>query len=116
MEKFNVYAARLLPKEDYVASGHRACQGCGEVLAMRLIHKAAGRNTIVVSATGCMEIISSPYPESSWKIPWIHVAFENSASVCSGIEAGYKALMRKGRYPKRKINFIGSPAPKYTIE
>jgi len=106
MEKFNVYAARLLPKEDYVTCGHRACQGCAEVLAMRLVHKAMGKNTIAASATGCMEIISSPYPESSWNIPWIHVAFENSASVCSGIEAGYKALMRKGRYPKRKINFV----------
>jgi len=106
MEKYNVYAARLLPKEDFVVSGHRACQGCGEVLAMRLVHKALGRNTIAASATGCMEIISSPFPESAWKIPWIHVAFENSASVASGIEAGYKALMRKGRYPKRKINIV----------
>ncbi len=106
MEKFNVYAARLLPKADYVAAGHRACQGCGEVLAMRLVHKAMGKNTIAASATGCMEIISSPYPETAWNIPWIHVAFENSASVASGIESGYKALMRKGKYPKRKINFV----------
>jgi pyruvate ferredoxin oxidoreductase beta subunit len=107
MEKFNVFAARLLPKADYLASGHRACQGCAEALCMRLVHKALGRNTIVASATGCMEIISSPYPETSWDVPWIHVAFENSATVASGIEAGYKALMRKGKYPKRKINFVG---------
>ena len=107
MEQFNVFAARLLPQQDYVVSGHRACQGCAEVLAMRLVHKALGRNTIVASATGCMEIISSSYPDTAWDIPWIHVAFENSASVASGIEAGYKALMRKGRYPKRKINFVG---------
>jgi pyruvate ferredoxin oxidoreductase beta subunit len=106
MEKFNVFAARLLPREDFVSVGHRACQGCAEVLAMRLVHKALGRNTIVASATGCMEIISSPYPETAWKVPWIHVAFENSSSVISGVEAGYKALMRKGRYPKRKINFV----------
>ena len=108
MERYNVYAARLLPKEDYVAPGHRACQGCGEVLAMRLVHKAMGKNTIVVSATGCMEIILSPYPETAWKIPWMHVAFENPASVASGVEAGYKALMRKGLYPKRKINYVGN--------
>ncbi len=106
MEKFNVFASRLIPKDDYVCSGHRACQGCAEVLAMRLVHKAFGRNTIAASATGCMEIISSPYPETAWDIPWIHVAFENSASVCSGIESAYKALMRKGKYPKRKINFV----------
>ena len=107
MEKYNVFAARLLPEEDFVVTGHRACQGCAEVLAMRLVHKALGRNTIVASATGCMEIISSPYPETAWKVPWIHVAFENAASVASGVEAGYKALMRKGRVPKRKINFVG---------
>jgi pyruvate ferredoxin oxidoreductase beta subunit len=106
MEKYNVFASRLLPKEDYVCSGHRACQGCAEVLAMRLVHKALGRNTIACSATGCMEIITSPYPESAWNIPWIHVAFENSASVGSGVESALKALMRKGRIPKRKINVV----------
>jgi pyruvate ferredoxin oxidoreductase beta subunit len=106
MEKYNVYAARLLPKEDYIAPGHRACQGCAEILALRLVHKALGRNTIAASATGCMEVVSTPFPESAWKIPWIHVACENAAAVGSGVEAGYKALMRKGRYPKRKINFL----------
>jgi pyruvate ferredoxin oxidoreductase beta subunit len=106
MEKYNVFASRLLPKEDFLCSGHRACQGCAEVLAMRLVHKALGRNTIVASATGCMEIISSPFPETAWNLPWMHVAFENSSTVASGIESGYKALMRKGRVPKRKINFV----------
>jgi pyruvate ferredoxin oxidoreductase beta subunit len=103
----NVYVARLLPTEEYVVSGHRACQGCGEVLAMRLVHKALGRNTIVASATGCMEIISSSYPDTAWAVPWIHVAFENAAAVASGIEAGYKVLVRKGKRPDRRINFVG---------
>ena len=43
MEKYNVYAARLLPKDDYVSQGHRACQGCAEALAMRLVQKELGR-------------------------------------------------------------------------
>jgi len=107
IENLNVYSARLLPQKDTFCPGHRACQGCAEALAVRLVHKALGRNTIVASSTGCMEIISSSYPDSAWDIPWMHVAFENSASVCSGIEAGYKALMRKGRVPQRKINFVG---------
>ncbi len=107
MEKFNVYAARLLPKEDFVSTGHRACQGCGEVLALRQVHKVLGRNTIVASATGCMEIITSPYPESAWKVPWIHVAFETAASVGSGVEAAVKVLQRKNRFPdKEKINIL----------
>jgi pyruvate ferredoxin oxidoreductase beta subunit len=103
-----VFSARLMPPGEPVVSGHRACQGCGEVLAMRLVHKELGRNTIVCSATGCMEIISSSYPDSAWDIPWIHVAFENSAAVASGVEAAYKVLARKGRFdPGRKITFVG---------
>ncbi len=106
MEPMNVYVARLLPTEDLVVPGHRACQGCGEVLAMRLVHKILGRNTVVASATGCMEIISSSYPDTAWAIPWLHVAFENSAAVAPGIESGMKALVRKGRIPQRKLNFV----------
>jgi len=102
-----VYSARLMRPDETVVSGHRACQGCGEVLAMRLVHKELGRNTIVCSATGCMEIISSSYPDTAWDIPWLHVAFENAAAVVSGVESAYKVLQRKGKFdPGKKINFI----------
>jgi len=96
-----------LPKEDWLAPGHRACQGCGTVLPLKLALKVLGPNTIAVSSTGCMEIISSPFPYTSWKIPWIHVAFENAATVASGIETAIKALKRKGKLPKKeKINVV----------
>ena len=80
-----------LPNEELFAQGHRACAGCGAAIAMRHILKAAGKNTIVVSATGCMEVVSSPYPETSWKVPWIHAAFENAAAVATGIVEALKA-------------------------
>ena len=106
VESTNVYAYKLITKKDYFAPGHRACQGCAEALAVRLVAKALGRNVIVSSATGCMEIISSPMPYTSWRVPWIHVAFENAAAVASGVEAGMKVLMRKGRVPKKKMTFL----------
>ncbi|NOZ82450.1 MAG: pyruvate synthase subunit beta [Euryarchaeota archaeon] len=81
--------------EELFAPGHRGCAGCGCTVAMRLALKAAGRNVIVTHATGCMEVISSPYPETAWRVPWIHVAFENSAAVASGVEAALRALGRK---------------------
>ena len=97
----------LRSKEELFKRGHRACQGCAAALGIRHLMKAAGRNTIVVSATGCMEIVSSPYPYTSWAVPWIHVAFENAAAVASGIEAAIKVLSRKGKIdPNRKINVI----------
>jgi pyruvate ferredoxin oxidoreductase beta subunit len=76
-------------------------------LAVRLVAKALGNNVIVASATGCMEIISSPLPFTNWDVPWIHVAFENTAAVLSGAESAYKALARKGRIKDRGTVFLG---------
>ena len=97
MEKLNVYVPRLITKKERFVPGHRACIGCGEALAVRLACKALGDNVIVANATGCMEIVSSQIPYTSWTIPWIHTLFENTAAVASGVEAGLKAMKRKGR-------------------
>jgi pyruvate ferredoxin oxidoreductase beta subunit len=97
MENYGVYAARLAPKIDGLAPGHRACIGCGEALAVRIACKAMGGNIIVSNATGCMEVISSQLPATSWDVPWIHTLFENTAAVASGIESALKVLTRKGK-------------------
>ncbi|MDR1110714.1 MAG: pyruvate ferredoxin oxidoreductase [Deltaproteobacteria bacterium] len=91
---------------DSLASGHRACQGCGEVLALRLLLKALGTDFIAVSATGCMEVCTGPYPQSAWRMPWIHVAFENAAAVASGVEAATHVLRRKGRGHDQRIPVV----------
>jgi len=76
------------------ASGHTACAGCGQAIAARLVVETAGPNTIIANATGCLEVFSTKYPESSWGVPWIHSLFENAGAVASGIE---RALKYKGR-------------------
>ncbi|HID28241.1 MAG TPA: pyruvate synthase subunit beta [Methanosarcinales archaeon] len=75
--------------------GHRACSGCGETIAVKWILEATGENVIVCSPTGCLEVFSTPYPESAWNVPWIHSLFDNVAAVASGVEAGLKALGKK---------------------
>lgn len=100
------FTLKRLPSFEALASGHRACQGCGEVLALRLAMKAVGKDVIVVNATGCMEVVTTPYPETAWKVPWIHVAFENAAAVGSGIEAARKAMSRKGRLTEDKAKVV----------
>jgi len=94
------------PTEEYINSGHRACQGCCEVLAVRHVLKAVGPDVVLAMATGCMEIISSPYPLTSWNIPWIHIAFENAAAVASGVEVALKALRRKGRIRDKDVTVV----------
>jgi pyruvate ferredoxin oxidoreductase beta subunit len=75
-----------------LAPGHRACLGCGEALGARLAITAAGPNVIVTNATGCLEVFSTAFPDTAWRVPWIHSLFENAAAVASGIEAALKAL------------------------
>jgi pyruvate ferredoxin oxidoreductase beta subunit len=106
MQNYNVYVPRLVTKKDTFVSGHRACIGCGEALAVRLACKALGQNVVIANATGCMEIVSSPLPTTSWKVPWIHTLFENSAAVASGIESGLKMLMKKGRIAQQEIKVV----------
>jgi pyruvate ferredoxin oxidoreductase beta subunit len=104
--EIDVYAANTVSKEEFAVPGHRACQGCAEILALRMALKIFGRNTIIAMATGCMEIISTPLPLTDWKLPWIHVAFENASAVASGIEAGLRILMDKGRIARKKIHIV----------
>ncbi|MCK4390847.1 MAG: pyruvate synthase subunit beta [Desulfobacterales bacterium] len=106
LRDFKKFTRESLPRVEVLAQGHRACQGCGEILALRMALKAMGKNIIVASATGCMEIVTSSYPQTAWEVPWIHVAFENAAAVASGIESGRKALMRKGRLRKQRITVV----------
>jgi pyruvate ferredoxin oxidoreductase beta subunit len=79
------------PFNHLLAPGHRGCSGCGELLAARHVIDALGKNTIVVCATGCLEVTTTPYPESAWKVPFIHSLFENAPSVASGVLAALRA-------------------------
>ena len=106
IEKYAVYVPRLVTKKENFAPGHRACVGCGEALALRLVAKALGQNVIIANATGCMEVVASPQPLTSWHVPWIHTLFENAAAVASGIEAGLKAMTKKGRREAKDIKIV----------
>ena len=85
-------------------SGHRACQGCGEALGARYAidtaMEATDKRLIAANATGCLEVFSTPYPETSWQIPWIHSLFGNTAAVATGIAA---AMRVKGRSDVRVV-------------
>jgi pyruvate ferredoxin oxidoreductase beta subunit len=91
-------------RSNAITCGHRACQGCGEALGARYALDAAMRATggklVVVNATGCLEVFTTPYPETSWQIPWLHSLFGNAAAVASGVAA---ALRTQGKSDIRVI-------------
>ncbi len=106
MAEYVKFGKRQVTTEEFFSSGHRACVGCGEALAVRLACKALGVNVIIANATGCMEVVSSQFPYTAWNVPWIHTLFENTAAVASGIESGIKAMARKGRLAGPTPNIV----------
>jgi len=91
--------------ESHFAPGHNSCSGCGFPMIVRNVLKAAGKQTVACVATGCLEVTSTTWPQSSWKIPCIHNTFENAAATISGVEAAYNALKSKGKM-RKEIKFV----------
>ena len=88
-----------MERANAITSGHRACQGCGEALGARYALDSAMRATegqlVAVNATGCLEVFTTPYPETSWQIPWLHSLFGNAPAVATGVAAAFRVKGRK---------------------
>ncbi len=95
----------LSKKEELLTGGHRMCAGCGAPTIVRQILAASEKPLVAANATGCLEVSTSIFPYTAWKIPWMHSAFENAAATISGIEAMYKSLKRQGKLD-REMKFI----------
>lgn len=95
----------LSKKEELFTGGHRLCSGCGAGIIARQVLLACDKPVVVANATGCLEVATTIFPYTAWKVPWFHSAFENAAATISGIETAYIALKKKGRISE-DINFI----------
>lgn len=93
----------LKPKK--LESGHSSCAGCAEPIIVRQILAATREKVVVGVATSCLEVVTTVYPYTSWKVPFIHTAFENVAATISGVEAAYNILKKKGKV-KEDIAFV----------
>lgn len=96
----------LSKKEDRLTPGHRLCPGCAAPVIVRQVLLAIDEPVIVATATGCLEVSTTIYPYTAWRVPWIHNAFENVASTLSGIESMYRSLVRQGKMKEQDIKFV----------
>ena len=101
-----------LPEKELLSSGHSACAGCAAPLVSRVILKTGGSDTIICNATGCMEVFTTPYPRTSWQVPWIHAAFENASAVASGVE---RALVKQNLRDKTNVVVLGGDGSTFDI-
>ena len=106
----HIKKAKDAPLEEFYTSGHRTCQGCESALVMRDFAKASGPRTIATGATGCMYVANTSYQTTPWIIPWMHTQLGAGGSSAVGMAAGLRALMRKGRSPRRRSTSSTSAA------
>ncbi|NLX89032.1 MAG: pyruvate ferredoxin oxidoreductase [Syntrophomonadaceae bacterium] len=90
---------REVEKPPRLTGGHRLCAGCGAGVVVAGVLRALNKEdrAVVVNATGCLEVSTFMYPYTAYTDSFIHSAFENAAATCSGVEAAYKALQRRGK-------------------
>ena len=106
---------REMPREELFAPGHRLCAGCGIPQLVRTALKAVPGPKVVVTATGCLEVATTIFPYTSWRVPWVHNAFENAAATAAGIEAAFKALEKKRGVKRPKIIVFGGDGGTFDI-
>ena len=108
---------QMAQKEGAFAGGHRMCAGCPVPIFTKMLTRVTdGYEIVAGNATGCLEVASSIFPYSAWKIPWIHTAFENAGASMSGVETMYRALKKRGKITKPyKFIAIGGDGGTYDI-
>ncbi|MFH1200529.1 MAG: thiamine pyrophosphate-dependent enzyme, partial [Candidatus Micrarchaeota archaeon] len=84
--------------------GHGGCPGCAPSATLITVTDTLGKDIIVVNATGCMEITSSQYPQSAWRVPYIHSLFQNAPAVATGVS---QALAAQGNGHTRVVVIAG---------
>src|SRR3972149_2165967 len=102
----SVNLKELCQQDERLAQGHKLCAGCGEPIIIRQMLHAIPGPVVIATATGCLEISTSMFPYTSWRLPWIHSAFENAAATISGVEAAYRSLVRQGKIEDKGITFV----------
>ncbi len=100
------FGKNQITTEEFLSSGHRACQGCGLAINIRLALKVLGKDTICMTPASCWSGVGSAYPDAAWEVPWMQTLFENVSAVAGGVSAAFDILEEKGKRGHRKINTV----------
>ena len=94
----------VMPKR--LAPGHGACPGCGIPVNVNLLLRGIEGNVVLLFQTGCGMVVTTAYPKTAFKVPYVHNLFQNGAATLSGLVEMFHQRQRRGEYPKGEITFI----------
>ena len=93
-----------IPKR--LAPGHGACPGCGIPVNVNLLLKGIEGNVVILFQTGCGMVVTTGYPKTAFRIPYLHNLFQNGAATLSGVVEVFHQKQKRGEYPDGDITFV----------
>ena len=95
-----------LSRPKRLAPGHGACPGCGIPVNVNLLLRGIEGNVVLLFQTGCGMVVTTNYPNTSFKVPYVHNLFQNGAATLSGLSEVFHQRQKRGEMPKGDITFI----------
>lgn len=89
-----------------VAPGHGACPGCGIPINVNLLLKGIEGNVVLLFQTGCGMVVTTGYPKTAFRVPFLHNLFQNGAATLSGVVEAFHQRQKRGEYPDGEITFV----------
>ncbi len=89
-----------------LAPGHGACPGCGIPVNVNLLLRGMEGNVVLLFQTGCGMVVTTGYPKTAFRVPYVHNLFQNGAATLAGLSKMYHAMQERGELPSGDITFI----------
>ena len=102
--KANLNAVTAMPGR--IAPGHGACPGCGIPVNLNLLLRGIEDPVVFLFQTGCAMIVTTAYPRTSFRVPYLHNLFQNGAATLSGVAEVCYRKQAKGEIPPGDIIFV----------
>ncbi|MBQ3517182.1 MAG: pyruvate synthase, partial [Lachnospiraceae bacterium] len=102
--KANLNAVTAMPGR--IAPGHGACPGCGIPVNLNLLLRGIEDPVVFLFQTGCAMIVTTAYPRTSFRVPYLHNLFQNGAATLSGVAEVCYRKQAMGEIPPGDIIFV----------
>ena len=100
----NLNAVTAMPGR--IAPGHGACPGCGIPVNLNLLLRGIEDPVVFLFQTGCAMIVTTAYPKTAFRVPYLHNLFQNGAATLSGVAEICYRKQQKGEIPPGDIIFV----------
>ncbi|MEP0765617.1 MAG: pyruvate synthase [Fimbriimonadia bacterium] len=96
-ERVNIQTLRTLASDMPHRIAHpQSCPGCGAFVNLDIFLSGIDGPTVLLFNTGCGMVVTTGFPDTSFRVPYMHNLFHNNSSTAVGIVETYRLARSKG--------------------